>query len=225
MSGKIIQSTQGVTLLGGGDSLAADVADALTIAPVLVAADSGADRALDLGLMPAAVIGDFDSLSRRASASIAAGRLHPIAEQDSTDFGKCLMHVQAPFFLALGFTGARLDHTLATLSYVARHADQRVVVISGHDIAFLAPPDLVLDLPLGERLSLFPFGAARGQSQGLRWPIHGIDFTPAGIIGTSNEVTGPLRLSLTGPVMVLVPKTHLRRVLAAIAPPRSVPGE
>lgn len=222
---KIVQSAQGVTLLGGGDSLAADVADALTIAPVLVAADSGADRALELGLMPDAVIGDFDSLSGHASRLIHADRLHPIAEQDSTDFGKCLMHVEAPFFLALGFTGFRLDHTLATLAYVARHAHQQVVVVSHDDIAFLAPPDLALDLPSGERLSLFPFGTARGRSTGLRWPIDGIEFTPSGIIGTSNEVTGPLRLSVTGPVMILLPKAHLRTVLGAIVPPRSVPGE
>ncbi|MCB1399518.1 MAG: thiamine diphosphokinase [Rhodobacteraceae bacterium] len=218
MSMEIVQSTRGVTLLGGGESLAEDVAESLTIAPVLVAADSGADRALALGRMPDAVIGDFDSLSEHARRTIAPDRLHPIAEQDSTDFGKCLIHVRAPFYLALGFTGMRLDHTLATLSCVARHDHRRVIVLSDQDIAFLAPPEIALDLPVGERISLFPFGSASGRSDGLKWPIEGLCFSPAGIIGTSNEVTGRVTLSLTGPVMLMLPKIHLRTALCALVP-------
>lgn len=211
--------------MGGGESLGVDVADSLTIAPTLVAADSGADRALELGLMPDAVIGDFDSLSAEARETIAPDRLHPIAEQDSTDFGKCLMHVRAPFYLALGFTGLRLDHTLATLSYVARHDHQRIIVIGDQDIAFLAPPEIELDLPKGERISLFPFGAASGRSEGMRWPIDGLGFSPAGIIGTSNEVIGPVSLRITGPVMILLPKSHLRRALVGLGIPCAVHGK
>lgn len=212
----IVQSSNGVTLLGRGDSTAADVAEALTIAPLLIAADGGADRALDLGLMPQAVIGDLDSLSARARGAIAADRMHRIAEQDSTDFDKCLRHVRAPFYLALGFSGRRLDHTLATLASVARHADHCVMVVGDHDIAFRAPAYLALDLPVGTRLSLFPFGPAQGRSIGLRWPIDGIAMAPAGVIGTSNEVTGPVRLWLDGPVLILLPKAHLRPALGAV---------
>ena len=216
MSVEIVQSSYGVTRLGGGESLGPDVADSLTVAPMLVAADGGADRALELGLMPDAVIGDFDSLSSRARSLIPSDRLHRIAEQDSTDFGKCLMYVRAPFYLALGFTGMRLDHTLATLSYVARHDHQRVVVVGDQDIAFLAPPELQLDLPKGERISLFPFGAASGRSEGMRWPVDGLEFAPNGVIGTSNETTGPVKLWLTGPVMILLPKSHLRPALVGL---------
>lgn len=214
MTAEIVHHEGGVTLLGGGAILAADVQDALTIAPCLIAADGGGDAALALGLEPEAVIGDLDSLSGAARARLGA-RVHAVPEQESTDFGKCLRLVRARFYLCLGFTGLRLDHTLAALSDVALRPDQRIFLIAEDEVIFRAPPSLTLDLPPGTRLSLYPMGAATGHSEGLRWPIDGLSFAPTGRVGTSNEVTGPVTLAVTGPMLVLVPKRHLRAVLAA----------
>ncbi|HEY0275785.1 MAG TPA: thiamine diphosphokinase [Paenirhodobacter sp.] len=205
----------GVTLLGGGVVERADLALALGLAPGLVAADGGGDRALDLGLVPDAVIGDLDSLSPAAQTRLGA-RVHHIAEQDSTDFGKCLRHVRARFYLGLGFTGLRLDHTLAALGEIARRPDQRVILMSEDEAIFRAPPRIHIDLPVGERFSIYPFGAVRGRSTGLRWPIDGLEFTPAGRVGTSNQVTGPVRLDLEGPALILVPKRHLLALTEAL---------
>lgn len=219
MMDAIIQVEGGVVLLGGGAVAAADVHAALTIAPVLVAADGGGDRALAMGLMPDAVIGDLDSLSPEGRAALGP-RVHEIAEQDSTDFGKCLIHVAAEFYLGLGFTGLRLDHTLATLANVAARPEARVILIAEEDIIFRAPPRLRLDLPVGMRFSLFPFGPVTGRSEGLRWPIAGIDFAPAGRVGTSNEVSGPVTMETEGPMLVMVPRAALSAVLAALLPGR-----
>ena len=76
----IVQSTQGVTLAGGGPFSARDLALALKRAPVPVAADSGADRLLNLGAMPEAVIGDMDSISTAARARIPVERQHLVHE-------------------------------------------------------------------------------------------------------------------------------------------------
>lgn len=224
MSGGIVHCESGVTLLGGGLSDPVDVHDALTIAPSLVAADGGGDRALALGLMPQAVLGDLDSLSPGARARLGP-RVHHIPEQDSTDFGKCLTHVRAAFYLGLGFTGLRLDHTLAALSEIAARPDQVVALIAEDEVIFRAPPRLQLDLPPGTRFSLYPMGPATGRATGLRWPLEGLDFTPAGRVGTSNEVTGPVEMELTGPMLVLLPKPHLRAVLHALVPMPPALGE
>ena len=80
----LFRSDRPVTLIGGGDVLAVDAAAAVALAPVVMAADGGADTALALGLMPDAVVGDFDSIGDAARAAIPAERLHRIAEQDST---------------------------------------------------------------------------------------------------------------------------------------------
>ena len=165
MKHKIVESLHGVTLAGGGPFGAALLARALALAPVIVGADGGADRLLRLGAEPTAVIGDFDSISATARARLA-GRLFPIAEQETTDFDKALRSIAAPFVLGLGFAGARLDHGLAVLNALVRQADQRCLLLSPQDVTFVAPPEMRLDLPLGSRFSLFPMGAVNGGKRG-----------------------------------------------------------
>ncbi len=205
-----------VTLIGGAPLTRADLDLALDLAPTVAAADSGADTALAHGLVPQAVWGDFDSISDSARAAIPAGRLHHIAEQDSTDFEKCLSRIDAPLVLAVGFSGARQDHFLAALSTLARPVGPPCILIAGEDVIALCPPELALDLPQGCRVSLFPMGPARGRSQGLKWPIEGLDFAPQDRIGTSNESTGPLRLSIQGPMLLIVPRAQLGLLARAL---------
>lgn len=218
MNGPLLETSQNVTLLGGGHIDSVDLVQALGRAPVLVAADGGADFALSQGHLPQAVIGDFDSISPRARAAIPANRQHPIAEQDSTDFDKCLRSIRAPLILGLGFLGPRIDHQLAAFNALGRRPGVRCVLIGAHDICFLCPPRLALDLPEGMRLSLFPLGAVRGQSRGLRWPIDGIRFAPGGRVGTSNRVAaGPVEFSFAEPRMLaILPRTALDAVLAGL---------
>lgn len=210
----ILRSDAGVTLIGGGEVLAGDVRSAVALAPVVMAADSGADTALALGLTPQAVAGDLDSISAATRAAIPPERLNEIAEQDSTDFDKCLRNIDAPFVLALGFAGPRLDHALAAMTTLIRRRSPPCFMLGADDVVFAAPPALTLDLPAGTRLSLFPFGEVRGTSAGLRWPIDGLTFTPADRVGTSNEATGPVSLGTQGPCLVILPKAHLPAALA-----------
>lgn len=213
MTETIATYPDGVTLIGGGAVAPGDLRLALSIAPGLIAADGGGDSALALGHRPDAVIGDMDSLSAAARADLGP-RVHRIAEQDSTDFGKCLRLVRARFYLGLGFTGLRIDHTLAAFSELVRH--DNVVLIAEEEVVFRCPPRLRIDLPAGERFSIFPFGRAEGRSEGLEWPIDGLVLEPAGRVGTSNRVTGPVSLRLDGPALILLPKPHLGAVLHAL---------
>ncbi len=194
-----------------------DLVQAMALAPVVVAADGGADRCLQRGVMPQAVIGDFDSISVRARAAIAADRLHVIGEQDSTDFDKALRSVAAPFVLALGFAGARIDHGLAVFNTLVRR-DAPCVVVGPRDVVFYAGRAVRLDMRVGDRLSLFPMGRVSGQSRGLEWPIAGLDFAPDGRIGTSNRVAaGQVELVFDAPgMLVIVPKRYLPGVIAAV---------
>lgn len=218
----LIRSAGGVTLIGGGAVSAQDLAEALARAPLLVAADGGADAALALDAVPEAAIGDFDSISDQARAAIGAAGLHHIAEQDSTDFAKCLTRIAAPFVIAVGFSGRRLDHTLAALNVMTRHPAPPCIMIAAEDIAFIAPPQLNLPLAAGCRLSLIPMGPVRGRSTGLRWPIDGIEFAPDGRSGSSNQTTGPVTLTLEGPMLVLLPREALDLALAALVPTAAI---
>jgi thiamine pyrophosphokinase len=212
----VLRADEPVTLAGGSRITPYDLDACLAVGRRLVAADSGADRLLALGQRPESVIGDMDSIGVKVQA-LLGDRLHPVDEQDSTDFEKCLIRIDAPLVLALGFAGGRLDHTLSVLNTLVRHPGRRCVVLGGEDVAVLAPPEIGLPLDGGERVSLFPLAGVQGRSSGLQWPIDGIDFAPGGVIGTSNRAIGPVHLSLTGPGMVLIlPRRCLPELLAGL---------
>ena len=218
MTSLIVQTNEMVTLLGGGQMAPGDLQVALGHAPFLVAADGGADRALAAGLVPEAVIGDFDSLSDAARQAIPDARLHEIAEQETTDFDKCLRLVEAPLMLGVGFMGKRLDHKLAALAGLVRAPGRRCILVGPNDIAFLCPPELRIALEPGSRFSLFPMGPVRGASRGLTWPIDDIDFLPGGRLGTSNRVEGGVvELTMEAPLMlVILPRAALGAAISAL---------
>lgn len=214
----IVSETCGVTIIGGGRVYRDDLALARELAPVLVAADGGAAAALEAGWEPRAVIGDMDSLDARTRAALPAESLYHIAEQDSTDFEKCLRTVSAPYLLGIGLTGARLDHELAVLSSLAGHPEPPCILLAEQDLCCLAPRELALSLPVGTRVSLFPLAPVRGRSSGLRWPLEGLNFAPDGRVGTSNETSAPeLRLHFSARKMLLMlPREHLPVLLEAL---------
>jgi thiamine pyrophosphokinase len=218
-SGVVVRSDDPVTLLGAGAVSTQDLDKILAVAPCLVAADGGAGVAIEQGLTPHAVIGDFDSLPHFATERLTPEAFFHVAEQDSTDFEKCLMRIDAPLILALGFTGWRLDHELSVMNVLVRYPQVHCIVLGSHDVVVHAPPRMALDLPAGSRFSLFPMAPVRGRSDGLKWPIDGIDFAPGGRVGTSNEVTGAVRLEFESAGMLLImPREALGALLAALMP-------
>jgi len=213
----IVEEREPVTLIGGAAITRARLDRATALAPHVVAADSGADAALALGAQPCAVIGDFDSISAEARRGLPASVLHPIPEQDSTDFDKSLRNIRAPLVVGIGFSGDRLDHQLAAYNTIVRHPWRRCVLLGEKELVFLAPPSMSIELRPDTPLSLFPMGAVEGISEGLRWPIGGLNFAPDGRAGTSNLVTGPVFLSVTAPKMlVILPESTLEQVVGAL---------
>lgn len=216
----IVEFDHPVTLVGGGESLPGDLDLAMGFAPAAVAADGGAALCLAAGVMPEAVFGDFDSLAASDQADLPVERLHPMDEQESTDFDKCLRSVAAPLAIGVGFTGARQDHHLAACNTLVRHPHRPCILIGREDIVFLAPPRVQLELAEGSVLSLFPMAPVTGISEGLRWPIAGLHFSPDGRIGTSNIVTGQVDMAFDAAAMlVILPRAALAEAVRALAAP------
>lgn len=216
----LVISDRGVSIVGGGTVSAGDLDTALSVAPTLVAADGGADRALALGHPPDWVIGDLDSISDAARRLTPVERVHHVPEQDSTDFSKCLSRIAAPFVVVVGFAGLRLDHTLAVLTTMAGIARPPVIMLAPDDLVFVAPPRMTLPLMPGTRVSLYPMGPARGVSTGLEWPIEGIEFSPGGRVGTSNMARGLVTLRIEGKMLVMLPRDTLATVMTALRLPK-----
>jgi thiamine pyrophosphokinase len=153
----------------------------------LIAVDGGANRLLARGIKPDAIIGDMDSLDK--SGKLDSGiKLIELSEQESTDFEKSLYTIDAPLFLALGFTGNRLDHTLATLhAMVEYHGSKKIYLLGKKDISFVQSGNFKLAAIPGQALSIFPFGPIRfSSSAGLVFPLNGLELAIGTKIGTSN---------------------------------------
>lgn len=215
MSKAIVYSSDPITLLGGGQACAEDLAEALTIAPKLVAVDGGLVTAQEVGRQVDAVIGDMDSAPPEALARVPEAFQHHIIEQQTTDFDKALRHVQAPVVLGVGFCGGRVDHQLAAFHTLLVHPDRPCILLGVTEAVMLAPPQMSLPLTAGDIVSLFPLQAVSGRSSGLEWPIDGLAFDPACFIGTSNKALGAVNLSFDAPGMLLiVPRGVLRALVA-----------
>lgn len=213
----IVHASEPVTLIGGASVTKTRIERARALAPQVVAADSGADAALANGVEPAAVIGDFDSISDAAQRALPPAALHRIAEQDSTDFEKCLRNIRAPLVVGIGFSGDRLDHALAAYNTLVRFPGRRCILLGAEELVFLAPPSISLDLTADTRVSLFPMGAVEGVSDGLEWPINGLNFAPDGRVGTSNIAIGTVHMSFTAPKMlVILPEHALETVVRSL---------
>ncbi len=220
-----VQSDTGVTLVGAGHPHPSDIAASMALAPHLVAADGGANSCIAIGVEPVAVIGDLDSITDEARAALPKARIIEYADQDITDFEKCLRLVDAPFVIATGFTDGRLDHTLAVFSVLARCIGPPTLVLGNEDVAFAAPRRLVLDLPGSTRFSLFPMTPVKGSSTGLRWPIDGLTLDPLGRLGTSNQASGRVEIDFDSPgCITLIPRHHLALAIAALTGSAHAPG-
>ncbi len=147
----------------------------------VIAADSGVDRALALGLRIDRAIGDFDSVSTAGlAAAEAAGAVverHPAAK-DATDLELALdaaIALEPSRILVIGSAGGRLDHLLGSILLLgdARYAsatidayldDNRVTVIRGSRTLTGTPGEIVSLLPL--------HGPAEGvTTSGLEYPL------------------------------------------------------
>lgn len=209
---EIIEFDNQVLLVGGTD-FDAEVLKPFRTLP-LVAADGGANHLRQLDWLPSLILGDLDSLHDRAYWEKRT-RVMEITEQDTTDFEKCLYSIDAPLFIAAGFCGGRLDHTLATLHVVQKyHRQKSVVLISEQDVIVVCSDVVDLALPVGTRVSVYPLTTVDFKaSKGLQYSLNGLTLQSGHFIGTSNISCEPhvqiLPVDNKGEFAVLLPLEQL----------------
>ena len=156
------------------------------------------------------MIGDLDSLSPSWRSELDPSRVINVAEQDTTDLEKLLIRVDAPFMLAIGFMGGRIDHQMAVQTVLTAYAYRKIICVGDADVMFVSPPEIDLPLDAGTRVSLYPMAPVQVRSTGLYWSTDGLSFAPNGQIGTSNQARGPVTLLPSAPCMLVVlPKNCL----------------
>ena len=196
-------------------------------ADILLAADGGARFLAELGMTPAAVVGDFDSLDEATAVRLQDEGVellrHPV-RKDVTDGELAVEEAVrrgAGEVLLAGATGA-LDHTLghlAILRSLAARAIAAYLVAPDLTVTVLTAPAVVaLAAPAGARVSIAPVGeTATVTLTGLDYPLERGLLPADACLGIGNHVAagGDARIELhDGCVVVLVASAgeSLRRV-------------
>lgn len=212
-----------VVVAGGGTPPPGIVASLPRGAPV-IAADSGVDTALALGLVVDLVVGDLDSASPDglAAAEAAGARIarHPVAK-DATDLALALEEAAALLggdgdeiageVIVLGGPGGRLDHLLAGILALADEAWARLSIRAHLGPATVhvlrGPGTRELAGAAGELVTLVPVGGiAHGVcTSGLRYPLRDEPLGPGTTRGVSNVIESPpATVSLRAGVLLAV---------------------
>lgn len=177
-----------IVLVGGGavnESLLQTVVDR---GYPVVAADGGANLLREMKIDPQLIIGDMDSLARQ-HVHTSGTKIVTIPEQDTTDFEKCLYSTSAPLYLAFGFLGGRLDHSMAAVHCLTKYRKlKKVIAVDEVDLMYVPTGPLQLTLPVGSRLSVVPVSPLSFRaSEGLEYPLDGLDMKLGSFIGVSNR--------------------------------------
>ncbi len=189
---------------------------------LILAADGGALHCLKLGIRPAAVIGDLDSLTPdhlTALKALGAEIIQYPARKDFTDLELALSYAhqrgcrQVVLAAALG---ERWDQTLANLLLPAALPALDIRLVDGAQEIFLIYASQPADLAgqPGDTVSLIPIaGDAQGvQTEGLEYPLHSERLLLGGTRGVSNVMEGShARVSLDSGMLMCVIIHHLAR--------------
>ncbi len=163
----------------------------------ILCADGGAKLALEEGLVPSLVIGDFDSNQGFAVADLPPTipvQVHPV-QKDYTDTGLCLAYAVENGFqdiLVLGGFGGREDHTMANLQNLF-HYHRPGIRLTMRDAQNMALPvvnqSLSLPCAKGWRLSVFSHSAqSLGVTlRGVLYPLEGGTLSSNFPLGVGNS--------------------------------------
>jgi thiamine pyrophosphokinase len=171
-----------------------------SVAPtdLVIAADSGYDHALSLGVTVDLLIGDLDSLSpeglNHAHTHDVQVDRHP-EDKDATDLElaiRAAIERGVDAVDVFGGEGGRIDHLLGVgLSISSREWESiDIAWHTGTGIVRTATSTRPVELKtvIGDTITIIPIGDVHGvTTTGLRWPLTDAVLTRGASIGVSNE--------------------------------------
>lgn len=137
---------------------------------LVVAADAGADRLLKYNIVPDMIIGDLDSVSAKTITRLEEWT---VANKDvqKTDLEKAMDYAfekGAKEITVIGWSGGRIDHTLATLGLVF---DPRVKLVDDQFTIHCVDDAKTIQGAESTLFSLIAMPVARVSVKGARWNL------------------------------------------------------
>lgn len=201
-----------VLILAGGKVSSPETASDLPRPDLVVAADSGYDAAMALGLPVDILIGDMDSIRATDIPSDVIVERHPV-DKEATDLELALELVarESPSrVVVLGGSGGRLDHELAAAALICSSRWIEIEEIdwrSDRGWAHVVRRRRLLHGDVGTTVSLLPVGGdAYGvTTTGLKWNLKDETLTTGTTRGVSNLMVSPVTdIRIAGGTLLVV---------------------
>ena len=171
---------------------------------------------------PDVVIGDMDSLSKKAAAKFSDIAVR-IEEQETNDQSKAFHYILEHFpdvdtIHILGATGKREDHTIGNLSLLMEYARELggqggaaggravfVDIVSDWSSAFAITDTSDLNIGEGRSISIIcPDNSLKIKSKGLVWPTDNVIFDNLWKATLNRAATDCIRLEFSHPSIALI---------------------
>ncbi len=181
-------------LIGNGETVSPRLLKQLAAqADYVLAADGGADKALQCGVTPNGVIGDLDSVSARTKKQLASRILH-VPTQDNTDLEKTLLWLNKNRFThvtLVGFVGDRWDFAIGNLLALTRFARKLQICVAGNKWRiFPLVRGAEFACQKNKRVSIIPVKTCTGVTlTGLKYPLKNARLLPGTTQTLSNQTT------------------------------------
>ncbi len=202
--------------LGSRDFLRSQLAEYQPVG--LVCADGGAGHLEELGVTPAVIIGDMDSLAPEVlkryegQGSLIIRRPRDKTETDTQLALEYAMQLPADEIRIYGALGGRIDHTLANISLLALALKRGVAarLVDEWCEVFLVTGAVEIQGRAGQTVSLFPFaGTVQGiYLEGFAYPLAGGAMEIGVPYGISNRLEGDRGTITIGSGILLAVKYH-----------------
>ena len=193
----------------------------LAAADLIIAADSGAETALQYGHVPAIVVGDFDSLTMSTTELEARGStlVRAEVEKDETDTELAIQVALARGATDITILGAiggpRFDHTMANILLLTSIEVVPIRIVDGPMTCWLlrGPGSTSIAGKEGDLLSLFPLTteATGVRTRDLYYPLQGESLRFGRPRGVSNVLMSEhAEVSLEGGMLLVIhTDTHM----------------
>jgi thiamine pyrophosphokinase len=176
---------------------------------LIICADGAAYSALNLNIIPNAIVGDFDSLSKSIQQKLRPKddrpldeKKHPVKfirfarEKDESDSELAMDYAVrqgCKEILIFGLLGSRLDHLFSNIFHLEIIAKKAVdiKIIEGNQEVFVANKKITIKGKIGDFISLLPLSADAKSvlTEGLKYKLSNEDLLFGYSRGISNIMT------------------------------------
>ena len=174
----------------------------------IIAADSGYDVCLSLGIRPDLLVGDLDSVVCKDIDPSLPKKLMP-THKDVTDTMlacQCAIEHGSTEIVILGGLGGREDHSLSNIFYLENLKNRGVeacILDQRNEIRLLSDEVAVIPRSHMKYLSLFALDACTVTVEGCEYPLKDYELTRENSFAVSNEIiAAAARVTVRGKVLL-----------------------